>query len=139
MATTFKNFTATKAVSLVTVECFSCAVVFAMPQYLKDSRLYDGGTFYCPNGHGQVYSRRKDLDAELDQAKQRVESEREYRRQVEQTLHTERKSHASTKGQLTKTRNRILAGVCPDCNRHFQNVEHHMATKHGGPGEKLHG
>lgn len=30
----------------------------------------------------------------------------------------------------TRTRNRIAAGVCPCCNRTFQNLADHMRTLH---------
>jgi len=32
--------------------------------------------------------------------------------------------------ELKTIKKRIHAGVCPHCNRHFQNVERHMKTKH---------
>lgn len=34
------------------------------------------------------------------------------------------------KGQNTRLKNRIAAGVCPCCNRSFQNVARHMAGQH---------
>ena len=41
----------------------------------------------------------------------------------------ERRASAA-RGQVTKLKNRAAAGVCPCCNRQFQNLKNHMATKH---------
>ncbi len=43
--------------------------------------------------------------------------------------HAER-SRAAARGQVTKLKNRIKAGVCPFCNRQFQNLKKHMESKH---------
>lgn len=45
-------------------------------------------------------------------------------------LEAERRAHAATKGQLTKTRKRVAGGVCPCCNRSFVNLGRHMAGQH---------
>ena len=36
--------------------CCSCGVTFGFTQGYKSQRLKDGKTFYCPNGHAQIYS-----------------------------------------------------------------------------------
>jgi hypothetical protein len=40
---------------LATETCYSCGVVFGMPEIFKENRLKDHRLFYCPNGHGQYY------------------------------------------------------------------------------------
>lgn len=40
------------------------------------------------------------------------------------------RSASAYKGQATRLRNRIKAGVCPRCNRTFQNLQRHMAGQH---------
>lgn len=133
MATTsFRNYTGSELVAMVTDDCCICGVIFAMPTSLQTERLRDGGTFYCPNGHAQHYVETKEqqLEQELQQAKDRLDAERGWTRKLTEDLGSEQRRHAATKGQLTKTRNRIHAGVCPDCHRHFENVERHMASKH---------
>ena len=37
--------------------------------------------------------------------------------------------HAA-KGQISKLKKRASAGVCPCCNRSFQNLRRHMGNKH---------
>lgn len=51
-------------------------------------------------------------------------------RTEQRRLESERRAHAATKGQLTKTKKRIANGVCPCCNRSFANLERHMAGQH---------
>lgn len=41
--------------NLVTVNCPTCTIVFAMPKQLFDLRQKDGESFYCPSGHKLHY------------------------------------------------------------------------------------
>lgn len=124
---------------LVAITCGGCGVLFAMNETYQKERLRDGKSWYCPNGCQRAYATTEAdrVRAEIKKAEERLEAEKGWSARLSANLESERKSHASTKGQLTKTRKRIAGGVCPDCNRHFANVEHHMASKHGGPGENL--
>jgi hypothetical protein len=91
-------------------------------------------TFYCGYGHPQVFARGEtDLDKmrrERDRIAQRVaEWEDEARQQRERAEAAERRS-AAARGQVTKIKNRVGHGVCPCCNRTFENLHRHMTTKH---------
>ena len=44
-------------IKLVTEECCNCGIVFAIPHSLHRKMKEQGGTFYCPNGHGQHYTK----------------------------------------------------------------------------------
>lgn len=103
-----------------------CGIVFAVPSWWESKRRDDHTVWYCPNGHEQHFNSasatellRKALvakDAQLDQVRAaRARAERRA---------------AAARGQVTKIRNRIANGVCPCCNRSFQNLRRHMATKH---------
>ncbi len=41
---------------LETESCYKCGIVFAMPADFVRKRRDDNQTFYCPSGHGQIYS-----------------------------------------------------------------------------------
>ncbi|HEY0108085.1 MAG TPA: hypothetical protein VGB67_00570 [Fibrella sp.] len=91
-----------------------------------------GKTFYCPNGHGQVYK-----TTELAKAKEMLENARRRSAMAEnradwlaRDLEAAKRSKAAIKGQLTKTRKRIANGVCPCCNRTFKQLDAHMTNKH---------
>lgn len=120
-------------------ECATCGVVYALTRDFLAARKRDGNIWYCPNGHQWQYTKtdlqrereaRQAAEVELRKATERLESERGWSRRLEEDLTAEKKDHAVTKGKLTKTRNRIAAGVCPDCHRHFENLERHMTKKH---------
>lgn len=120
--------------TLVPIHCGGCGVLFAMNKTYYEERQKDHKTWHCPNGCTRHYSGESAEAKELREIKERLAAEREWARQNELALDQERRSHAATKGQLTKTRKRVQNGVCPDCNRHFANVERHMASKHPGEG-----
>lgn len=117
------------------LDCANCGVPFGITEEYEERRREDGHNFYCPNGHANAWNSQR--QRELDEAKkaaarlqERLDAERGWSAQLESDLHTERKSHATTKGQLTRAKKRASAGVCLHCNRHFENVERHMKSKH---------
>jgi hypothetical protein len=114
--------------------CASCSVIFGVPSDMIARRRKDGKSFYCPSGHANVFTvgeteedrLRKKLAAEESRRAQYEAAAREARWQRD---HAE-KSAAAYKGQVTKIKKRVGNGVCPCCNRQFQNVERHMKTQH---------
>ncbi len=124
--------TITHDIILATETCCNCHIAFAMPQELQVKCKQDGTTFYCPNGHPQVYS--KPEITKLQEQLNRANSDAQYwrQRQVDiaaEKLHVERQLR-TRKGQITKIKNRIGKGVCPCCNRTFENVARHMESQH---------
>jgi hypothetical protein len=109
-----------QAVTLTSVTCCSCSVLFAMPEVLRARLQRDGGSFYCPNGHAQHFTQSETtrLRAKLDEA-MRTNT------QLAADLAAEQRERA----RITK---RVSAGVCPCCNRSFANLARHMASKHKG-------
>ena len=100
----------------VTEVCCNCGIVFSMPQEIRNLRYSDKGTFFCPNGHSQHYVGESDADKIARLAKDLARAKKE--RNAERAA---RKRAAA----------RIEKGVCTKCNRTFQNVARHMASKHG--------
>ena len=39
------------------IECYKCGVIFAVSKTFESSWRRDKSTFYCPNGHGQSYTK----------------------------------------------------------------------------------
>lgn len=115
--------------------CWKCKTSYWLPIGLYDSaQASDKISFFCPYGHSAHFkdgptdadkARRRAERAEQDNARLRDECDAANRR----TDAAER-SVAAQKGQVTKLKNRAKAGVCPCCNRTFQNLKRHMATKH---------
>jgi hypothetical protein len=61
--------------------------------------------------------------AEVERAKRDAEYQRSQRETAE-------RSSAAYRGKVTEIKNRVGRGVCPCCNRTFQNLMGHMKTKH---------
>lgn len=117
---------------LTEIACCNCLTHFAMDSELNRRAHETGRTFYCPNGHPQVYTTSEvdKLKKQLDNATKRLGwAEASATRATQRATDAER-SRAAIKGQLTKTRRRIANGVCPCCNRTFSNVARHMQSKH---------
>jgi len=107
-------------VNLVTEECYKCGATFAFPEEIYNRCLRNHNRlFYCPNGHGQVYN------GITDEQKLRERLEQEQRRVVEIETRANRVS-----GNYSRMRKRIANGVCPCCNRTFQNLLNHMRKEH---------
>lgn len=116
------------------LSCCECGIIFGVPPLWERSRRSDGRTFYCPNGHGQHFNQGKSkadqLAEELSRERQRVaERDDEIARQKRLREISERSIRAY-RGQVTRLKARTSAGTCPCCNRTFQALARHMATKH---------
>jgi hypothetical protein len=67
------------------------------------------------------------LKQQLAQKDDEIRQERERARA---RLERSERSAAAYRGQVTRLRTRAKAGLCPCCNRSFQDLHRHMATKH---------
>jgi len=102
-----------------------CGIPIALPTDLYRMNREDGNKVYCAVGHTCVPAKPElaEAQARISQLNARLDQEKAAR------AHTERQLSA-TKGVVTRTKKRIGKGTCPCCNRHFVNVERHMATQH---------
>jgi uncharacterized protein with PIN domain len=111
------------SVSLVSETCIECGVEFAWPSDLRQQRMKNKKAFYCPNGHSQGWFGPNKTEQELSEAKARLAAaERDAAFKAEQIKTLERKAKRQTR--------RIHAGVCPHCNRTFEQLARHMKAKH---------
>ena len=111
--------------------CATCGIEFGMTRYFDKQRRQDEQTFYCPNGHSLVYS--GGLESENKRLRQQLEREEQKCRFLHSTNQAVEGSLRATRGVVTKQRKkltRVTNGVCPCCNRTFQNLQRHMQTKH---------
>lgn len=119
-------------VQLVAVTCYKCGVLFGLGAHYRQKRQEDCASFYCPNGHGQVYA-----ESEADRLRKEVERQKKFKEMAEQRAtswrdqaETAERRRIAQKGVTTKLKKRIAAGVCPCCQRSFQNLGRHMAGQH---------
>lgn len=132
--------------------CWKCKIEFYIPDALHNA-LYatrnseSKASAYCPNGHGFVIrsefeeQQNDKIRRERDQLKQdaaRLEDEkrdlqnkmREKEAESRRKLRDKDRKISAAKGQVTKIKNRVGAGVCPCCNRTFAQLAMHMSKQH---------
>jgi hypothetical protein len=120
------------AVDLWITDCASCGVIFAIPRALEQRRRKDAGSFYCPNGHSMWFGK-SEADKEREkreQAERQAECVRASRDAWRDQAEAAERRRRAIKGQLTKVKKRVAAGVCPCCNRTFADLARHMAGQH---------
>lgn len=114
---------------LVLTMCW-CGTRLGVPSELHRVAKNEGHEIYCPLGHQFVF--RDTLEKKLAATEQRLAEEKRRVSATRDLLAQEERSHAATRGHLTRHRKRASAGVCPCCNRTFQQLARHMKTKHPG-------
>jgi hypothetical protein len=120
--------------TLAVTHCW-CGIAVAIPENLMTyARRHKGKAVYCPLGHEFVFG--NSVEEQLAEEKRRHRATQDLLRAEEDARHAEERSHAQTRGQLRKTRERVAAGVCPFCHRSFAKLAAHMESKH--PGEVPH-
>jgi RNase P subunit RPR2 len=109
--------------------CQQCGCVHAIPQAMYDRCARLGGYWHCPNGHswgwekGAEHTRIKELERKL--AEEQARKVEALSRENMERLRADTAEKA--RKRLIK---RASAGVCPCCNRTFENLARHMKTKH---------
>ena len=115
--------------TLVVTHCW-CGIALAIPANLKRNARNNGDAIYCPLGH--KFSYRDSFKQQFTREREQHLATKEQYLATKDLLKHEERSHAATRGHLTRTKQRIGHGVCPCCRRTFQNVARHMQTKHPG-------
>ena len=124
-----------RADELVEETCCSCHIRFAMPySFQKRCREDSKVLFCCPNGHYQHYSgeqtEREALRRERDRLKQQAARLEDEAREAREDADAAKRQAAAFKGVATRIKNRVQHGVCPCCNRTFQDLARHMKSQH---------
>lgn len=120
-------------IEMAYVTCYKCGVVFGMPSGFHAKLTQNHNSFFCPNGHSQAFLAKSEADklrdekvrlqAQLDQSQARAESWRARQEETERSLR-------STKGVVTRIKNRVATGVCVCCSKKFPDLATHMKTEH---------
>jgi hypothetical protein len=127
--------TFTHAGTFVIEHCCNCGMAFAMTTDFQRRRIDDKRSFYCPAGHSQHYTGESAADRAQRLAGQ-LDMERTRRQQAEHQLDYARRSLKATSTRLKKVKARVGHGVCPCCNRTFQQLARHMASEHPTYGQE---
>ena len=115
------------------LQCAACDVTFGITADYEKRRRSDHKGFMCPSGHSNVYKGESE-EERLRRENARHVQNRAYLediiRQKEKRAEDEKKRSSAYRGQVTRIKNRVAAGVCPCCNRTFSNLARHMSTQH---------
>lgn len=103
-----------------------------LPEGLLENRRYDKKPWYCPNGHEWSFQEGEfdRVRRERDQLKQETARLEDERRMALATANEQAEQRKKAERELKRVRARFDGGVCPCCNRTFQNVARHMKSKH---------
>jgi hypothetical protein len=122
----------TREITMVDQECWVCGLPFGMPTHYRDEARSKSHTIYCPRGCKLSLgeSEAAKLRQQLENRDRELEYQEKATKRANQRVTKERRSHAATKGLLTKTKKRVSNGVCPCCKRSFQQLARHMKGQH---------
>ena len=139
MTTTFERNMTQK---FLVVSCYTCGIPFGITSNLYKRVVTDAtGSVYCPSCGSKTCWRESEhekekrrLKAEMESEIARVKRDKEYL-EASVKRHRERadiaeRSLTATRGVVTRIKNRVSKGVCPCCNRSFENLHRHMTTQH---------
>jgi hypothetical protein len=115
---------------ITVLECANCNIDFGIGADFEKRRRDDHQTFYCPNGHGNVFKGPSEAEKRAERAERDAEWYRARSEAWKDQAEAAERARAAQKGANTKLRKRIAAGVCPCCHRSFQNLHRHMSGQH---------
>jgi hypothetical protein len=115
--------------------CCRCKAPMFLPAELYHSAKRSPSiSFFCAYGHSQHYpageSEETKLRRERDRLAQRLAEKDDRITQLREHAQAAERRAAAARGQVTKIKNRVGHGVCPCCNRTFENLARHMANQH---------
>lgn len=120
---------------VTSVTCAQCKCTFCIPDELYCScKCSEKFNFYCPYGHSNYYPKSETEEQRLRRENQRLvqqmaQKDDEVTYQKDRANGLDRRLRA-TRGQVTRIKNRVGLGICPCCNRTFENLARHMASQH---------
>jgi len=125
------QFTEDQWYETITPGC--CHVPFAMSWEVYQQRLKDHNWWWCPGcGSHRHFTGETKLAKELRETKNELN-------QTQRRLSAVKAEAKTVSGKYQRMKKRVINGVCPCCNRSFENLARHMATKHAefGDNKKL--
>lgn len=107
---------------LVTCGADGCDQHFGMSRDFYDETQRKGIGWYCPRGHSRRWTGKTTEQQLLDAGARETAL-------ADQLGAAVREAEAA-RFALIRDRHRFANGVCPCCNRSFENVRRHMSTQH---------
>lgn len=89
--------------------------------------------FYCPQGHGQHFTGENEtekLKRQVAQLQTTIEYKEARVQSLREDVARQTKKTRAYKGHFRRIATRVKAGICPCCNRTFQDLARHMSGEH---------
>ena len=121
------------SITLTEVSCGECGGVYALNYIFVRQKEKNGGYWKCPYckcswGYGESEIDR--LNKKVAATQRALETERKRKEWAQKEAKIAENRRRAQKGITTRIKNRVGHGVCPCCNRTFQNLKRHMTAKH---------
>lgn len=125
-------------------DCLTCGTKIWLSPGDMDALVRSKQKFYCPFGHTQHFCDDQGVLGELERTRRERDKLKQKVAEKDDDLRAEmaRADRANTRAEhnkrvaaahkavATKLKKRVVAGVCPCCNRHFRELQRHMQTQH---------
>jgi hypothetical protein len=116
-------------------KCWKCKCQIWLPDELYHAAKASSAiSIHCGYGHPGVFregpTEADKLRQERDRLAQRIAERDDRIKALRDDVATAERQRAAARGQVTKIKNRVGHGVCPCCNRTFENLQRHMTSQH---------
>ena len=104
-------------------------LTWAMTKTFYEQKLKDKTGFCCPNGCSRIFTGK----TEEQKLKDQLDRERVLKESIRDRLSVSERSNSALRGVNTRKKNqlkKVKNGVCPCCDRFFENLHRHMKTQH---------
>src|SRR5215467_4797495 len=113
--------------TLIVTHCW-CGIALAIPDNLsRYAHNHDDTSIYCPLGHKFVFQ--DTYETKYERVKSQLAAARAAQDQAEADAKAARMRESKERKAKERLQKRASAGVCPHCNRTFQQLARHMKTK----------
>jgi RNase P subunit RPR2 len=120
-------------ITLTHMDCWNCHAIYGVDESARARWKAEGKSWFCPYCGKSTHYGTTDLDREKaarERAERNAQWHRERREEADRARVSAEHATRATKGHLTRLKRRVAAGVCPCCNRTFQDLSRHMAGQH---------
>lgn len=124
------GYAITQEIKLEILNCCTCGIVFAMPDTMVRRMEDTGGLFYCSNGHPQRFT-----TSEVQRLREKLDEQTRAATHMAERAKQAEAAEQKAVREIKRMKKRSAAGVCPCCNRTFQQLARHMKAKHADFGD----
>lgn len=122
------------------VSCYTCSLRFGITSELYKRAVTDAqGSIFCPACGNRTRWCESDDQKRIKELNEKLAlSQQQLRNSQQQAMNEMSRRSAAEEAAKKAERKlkRVNAGVCPCCNRTFQNLAQHMSLKHPGQENK---